>query len=278
MVRREIINIDEGKCTGCGDCIPSCPEGALQLINGKARLVNETFCDGLRACLNDCPEGAITIEEREAQPYNEEAVAKKMLQKGDDVLEAHLEHLKEHGQSELLIEALDYLGDRETNLSLRKFENESPEGRDGGKVCPGVNSKELETEKGGETPDSGPFSRLEQWPVQLTLLPPEASYLEGAELLFVADCVPFAYGNFHNDFLEGNKVAVGCPKLDDANFYTEKLTDILKNNEVSKIKTVHMEVPCCFGMNKIVEEATKRAGKEIPTEETTVTVEGEIKT
>lgn len=277
MVKREIIDIDEGKCTGCGECIPSCPEGALQLINGKARLVNETFCDGLGACINDCPEGAITIEEREAKPYDEKAVAKKMLQKGNDVLKAHLEHLEEHGQEELLREALVYLRDQETDLSLQKFESESPRVGVANKGCPGVTPKELKNKEKDETPDLGPFSRLEQWPVQLTLLPTEAPYLEGAELLIVADCVPFAYGNFHNDFLEGNKVAVGCPKLDDANFYTEKLTEILKNNDIDKLKTVHMEVPCCFGMNKIVEEATKAAGKDVEMEEVTITVEGEIK-
>ncbi|MFB6290960.1 MAG: ATP-binding protein [Candidatus Bipolaricaulia bacterium] len=277
MVQREIIDIDEEKCTGCGDCIPSCPEGALQLINGKARLVNETFCDGLGACINDCPEGAITIEEREAKPYDEKVVAKKMLRKGDDVLEAHLEHLEEHGQEELLSEALDYLRDQETDLTLQRFESESPKIGVANKGCPGVAPKELKPEEKDGTPDLGPFSRLEQWPVQLTLLPTEAPYLEGAELLIVADCVPFAYGNFHNDFLEGNKVAVGCPKLDDASFYTEKLTEILKNNDIDKLKTVHMEVPCCFGMNKIVEEAMKAAGKGVEMEEVTITVDGEVK-
>lgn len=277
MVKREIIDIDEEKCTGCGDCIPSCPEGALQLINGKARLVNETFCDGLGACINDCPEDAIIIEEREAKRYDEKAVAEKMLQKGDDVLKAHLEHLEEHGQEELLREALNYLRDQETEISLQKFENESPKVGVANSGCPGVTPKELETKEKDESPDLGTFSHLEQWPVQLTLLPTEAPYLKGAELLIVADCVPFAYGNFHNDFLEGNKVAVGCPKLDDADFYTEKLTDILKNNDINKLKTVHMEVPCCFGMNKIVEEATKATGKDVEMKEVTISVEGEIK-
>ena len=277
MVKREIIDIDEETCTGCGECIPSCPEGALQLINGKARLVNETFCDGLGACINDCPEGAITIEKRDAKPYEEKAVAEKMLQQGDDVLKAHLEHLEEHGQKELLREALEYLRERETDVSLQNFESASSGPEVATKGCPGVTPKELESEEKDETPDLGPFSRLEQWPVQIKLLPTEAPYLKGSELLIVADCVPFAYGNFHNDFLKGNKVAVGCPKLDDSNFYTEKLTDILKKNDINKLKTVHMEVPCCYGMTKIVEEATKAAGKDLELEEVTVTVEGEIK-
>ena len=277
MVKREIIDIDEEKCTGCSECIPSCSEGALQLINGKARLVNETFCDGLGACINDCPEGAITIEEREAKPYEEKAVAEKMLKKGDDVLKAHLEHLEEHGQEELLKEAVNYLRDRETDVSLQKFEGQSSRPGVANRGCPGVAPKKLEPEEKDETPDLEPFSRLEQWPVQLTLLPKKAPYLEGAELLIVADCVPFAYGNFHNDFLEGNTVAVGCPKLDEASFYIEKLTELLKNNDIDKLKTVHMEVPCCFGMNKIVEEATKAAGKDLELKEITITVEGEIK-
>ncbi len=276
-MKREIIEIDEEKCNGCGECIPACPEGALQIIDGKARLVNEAYCDGLGACIGECPNDAISIEEREAKSYDEKAVAEEMLEQGEEVLKAHLEHLEEHGQDNLLEEALDYLEKQDLDISLQKFKSKSEDSKPESNItCPSSEPRELKKQKErgetGETP-----SRLEQWPVQLSLVPTEASFFDGSELLIVADCVPFAYGGFHDDFLGDNAVVIGCPKFDDAEFYSEKLGNIIKQNDISKIKIVHMEVPCCFGLKKIVENALSSSGKKIEVDEVTVGVDGELK-
>lgn len=237
-------------------------------------MINEAFCDGLGACVGECPEGAIKIEEREAEPYDEKAVVDKMLEQGENVLRAHLEHLKDHGQSDLLEQALDRLQEKDVDISLEEFAKDQQEGVDS---CPGSRMMELE-DRGDEKEKSGDVpSRLGQWPVQLTLVPAQAPFFEESELLVVADCVPFAYGNFHKDFLGDNSIVVGCPKLDDAEFYSDKLGKIIVQNDLEKIKIVHMEVPCCFGLKNIVEEAVNSSGKDIDVEEVTIRVKGEIK-
>lgn len=223
MAKRKIIKIDESKCTGCGDCIPNCHEGALQIIDGKARLVNDVFCDGLGACLGHCPEGAITIEEREAEPYDEAKVKE----------------------------------------ALKKEETHKTHAHNG--ACPGLKVMDF---KGGA-------SELRQWPVQIKLVPPSAPYLKNADLLVAADCVPFAYADFHGDLLSGKTLLIGCPKLDDAELYVEKLTEILKNNDIKSITCAHMEVPCCFGLVSIVKQALEASGKKIPFCETTIGIKGD---
>ncbi len=270
-MKRQIIKIDEEKCNGCGECIKGCPEGALQLIDGKARLINEAFCDGLGACIGECPLGAITIEEREAEPYNEKAVVIRMIEQGENILKAHLKHLKEHGQEDLLLEALDFL--EEEGIEIELEEEQTPVSTACG--CPSSVPAEWEND---ETPAEAVGripSYLRQWPVQLYLVPVQAPYFKDANLVIAADCVPFAYANFHQDFLDGNSLIVGCPKLDDAGYYNEKLTEIFKRNVIKKVTIAHMEVPCCFGLNQIVKQAVTDSGKEIPIEEITISIKGE---
>ncbi|MFB0566504.1 MAG: 4Fe-4S binding protein [Candidatus Aminicenantaceae bacterium] len=240
-MKRKIIKIDEEKCTGCGLCVPSCAEGALQIIDGKARLVSEIYCDGLGACLGDCPEGALTIEEREAEEFDEKAVQ---------------EHLAE--------------------MEERKDSSQEKEKLPCG--CPSSQSMSWEKVDGEPVSKSAPTTRskLRQWPVQLTLVNPDADYFKGAELLIAADCIPFAYASFHHDFLQGKAVVVGCPKLDDYKFYVNKLTEIIKRGSVKKIHVVNMEVPCCFGLMSLVREALARAGRNIPVEQVVVSIKGEI--
>ncbi len=269
-MKREIIKIDHEICNGCGECVKGCPEGALQVIDGKARLVNEAFCDGLGACIGDCPLDAITIEEREAEPYDEKAVVERMIKQGENVLKAHLEHLKEHGQNQLLKEALQHLEELGVESPLLSDEPTTACG------CP--SSEPSQWEMKSSEPEVGRIpSQLRQWPVQLHLVPIEAPYFKDAELVIAADCVPFAYPNFHTDFLKGRGLIIGCPKLDDAQKYVEKLTEIFKRNDIKNITIAHMEVPCCFGLVQIVKRALDASGKDIPVTDVTVTIRGETK-
>ena len=279
MAKRKIIRIDEEKCDGCGLCIPNCPEGALQIIDGKARLISDLFCDGLGACIGSCPQDAITIEEREAEEYNERTVMGNIAKQGKNVIKAHLEHLKEHGQSEYLNEATDFLKERNIEVPLKEEPLRSGDehmsvfsGCPGSKVMD-FREKEEVTEK-KKTVSKG-ISELRQWPIQIMLVPPIAPYLKDAHLLIAADCVPFAYADFHHDLLKGNILLVGCPKLDDVEFYEEKITQILKDNNIKSITCVHMEVPCCFGLVSMVKSAISASGKDIPFKEVTVSIKGD---
>jgi NAD-dependent dihydropyrimidine dehydrogenase PreA subunit len=241
-MKREIVFIDEEKCNGCGLCIPNCAEGALKIINGKAKLVDDSFCDGLGACLGHCPQDAIQIIKRDAPEFYEEAVEK---------------HL--HGNV--------------------KKTADVPVVKEAACGCPGSMAVDFRTERKTHAPPASGSPRqesgLRQWPVQMTLVSPQASYFKDSELLVAADCVPFAYANFHSDFLAGKSVVIGCPKLDDAASYVEKLTAILKNNNIKSITLVNMEVPCCFGLQSIVEEAVKKSGKILPIRQTVITIRGE---
>ncbi len=234
---RRIVEIDEEKCNGCGLCVPACAEGAIQIIDGKAKLISETYCDGLGACLGECPQGAITIEEREAKEFDEEAV------------KHHLEQ-KEHITEEL------------------------PCG------CPGAAVRQFERQEATEVALGGapsPQSMLGQWPVQLTLVPAFAPFLQGADLMLVADCVPFAYAGFHSDFLKGHALLVACPKLDNFEAHLRKLTEILCHSEPKSLTVVHMEVPCCFGIVHMAKQAIQLSDKDIPFKEITVGVRGDLK-
>jgi len=273
-MKRKIIKIDEDKCNGCGLCMPSCPEGALQIIDGKARLVSELFCDGLGACLGQCPQDAIMIEEREAEPYDEVAVVERLLGQGESVVKAHLEHLEGHGDHEHLHEALTYLRDKGIMLSSVA---KSPKAMPQACHCPSASVMCWENEAEKPEPDKISPSALRQWPVQICLVPPNAPYFEGADLLVAADCVPFAYADFHRDILSGKAVIVGCPKLDDADFYREKLTEIFRQSNIKSLTTVHMEVPCCFGLNQLVKAAMAASGKKLPIKEIVIGVHGERK-
>jgi len=301
MSIRKIIKIDEDKCNGCGVCIPNCPEGALQVIDGKARLVSDLFCDGLGACIGECPEDAIHVIEREAEAYNETRVLKNIVKQGKNVIKAHLKHLKEHNETELLAEAEKYLEDNNIDNPLEKEDASDKlpcgcpgskvmdlreENKDKDSICSeplfdnsssaGSGSKMAQIEELLKQLKDEKESRLQQWPVQITLVPPDAPYLSGADILIAADCVPFAYPGFHEDLLEGKILLVGCPKLDDAGFYLDKITEILKSNDIKSITVAHMEVPCCLGMLNIVNQAVKDSGKDIPVQSIEIGIKGKI--
>jgi len=284
-MKRKIIDIDEEKCTGCGLCIPDCPEGALQIIDGKARLVSDLFCDGLGACIGTCPEGAICVVEREAEPYSEEAVMEKIVPQGMGVIKAHLEHLLGHGEEALYHRAIDYLNANEIPVPPHEIPAcpaacpgsmaRTLPGREA--ACPGTVARSLLREEAAETEQAVRVeSELRQWPIQLTLANPAAAYFDDADLLVSGDCVPFAYGDFHRDFLQGKILLIFCPKLDaDIEGYITKLAEIFSRHTIRSITVLHMEVPCCGGVRYVVDEALKRAGKEIPVAEKTITLQGE---
>lgn len=277
-MKRKIINIDEDKCTGCKLCIPNCPEGALQIIDGKARLVSDLLCDGLGACIGHCPEGAINIEEREAEKYDEYKTMENIVKAGPNTIKAHINHLREHGQREYLKQALDFLSAKKIAVPEDVPLKQAHAHPGGG--CPGMkvvdfreNKQRLKT----DIVDMKLNSELTQWPIQLKLLNPLAPYFDNRDLVVAADCVPFAYANFHQKFLKDKALIMFCPKLDQAyEDYLEKLSAILKNNNVKSISIVRMEVPCCYGTVQLVEEAVKKSGKTIIIKEYTISLKGEI--
>lgn len=282
-MKRKIIDINEEKCTGCGQCIPDCPEGALQLIGGKARLVSDLFCDGLGACIGTCPEGAIRIIEREAGAYDENAVMPQIVRGGPAVIAAHLEHLLGHGEQELYRQAVAYLNEQHIPVPSSPRGGSAPARglhscpSFGG--CPGSAARSIPrhplTESRNE--EDTPTSELRQWPVQLSLLNPQAGYFENADLLIAADCVPFAFADFHREFLRGKIVIIFCPKLDpDIEGYMEKLSVIFARHHIRSITLLHMEVPCCSGVTSLVTQAIRNSGKAIPVKEITISVDGRV--
>ena len=257
---RKIVRIDEEKCNGCGICVPACAEGALQIIDGKARLISEIYCDGLGACLGECPQGAITIEDREAEEFDEEAT------------NHHLEKVK-HTTEELPC------GCPSTTITQfeRQEETEATDELPCG--CPGASVTQFEKhERTGVPPEVARHqpSQLGHWPVQLTLVPPRAPFLQGADLVLSADCVPFAYAGFHQDFLKNHALLVACPKLDDFPAHQQKLIDILSQSEVKSLTVVHMEVPCCSGLMYMARQAIQASGKDMPFKEITIGIKGEV--
>lgn len=238
---RKMIQVNEEKCDGCGACIPACPEGALQIIEGKARLVRQSYCDGLGACLGDCPTGALQVLELEAEAYDEAGVIAHLQETAPDLLSKHLAHLQAHGQE------------------LAQPVVAAPPAS-----CPSVQIHFWDAQATRAPAPAQLQSELRQWPVQLHLLPVRAPFFRDADLTVIADCMPFAYPNLHADFVKGTAVAVGCPKLDDAGAYVEKLSQILSSNNIRSLKVVYMEVPCCRGLVWIAQQALERSGKDIP--------------
>lgn len=239
-MKRKIIEIDESRCNGCGACAKACHEGAIGMVNGKAKLMRDDYCDGLGDCLPACPTDAIHFVEREAAAYDEEAVKQSKRS-------AH--HGKLNAQGETL-----------------------PCG------CPGTQSKSISHEEcdcGGHETARAPQSRLSQWPVQIKLVPVNAPYFNGAKLLIAADCAAYAYASFHEDFIKGRITLVGCPKLDSVD-YSEKLTAIIKNNDVKSVTVVRMEVPCCGGLENAAKTALQSSGKFIPWQVVTISTDGRI--
>jgi Fe-S-cluster-containing hydrogenase component 2 len=234
MILRNIVNIDEAKCTGCGLCVNACAEGAIKLVSGKAKLISEVYCDGLGVCIGHCPEGAITIENREAAEFDEKET------------KAHLTREKNaRGQPAI--------------------------------VCPGMMTQNIRKKSNMMDKRADEFlTQLSNWPVQLKLVSPKAPYFANADILLVADCVPFVMGDFHNRFLKGHSIAVGCPKLDDSAFYIEKLAAILSANKVNSLTVIHMEVPCCHGLTRIAKQAISKNTIEMCFEDVTIDLQGNI--
>jgi NAD-dependent dihydropyrimidine dehydrogenase PreA subunit len=257
---RKIVRIDEEKCDGCGECIPSCAEGAISLVGGKARLSADALCDGLGACLGECPRGAITVIEREAVPFDLEAVKEHLLSLGEQVSSRHD---PAPAPTPPARPRLAVLGDA------------PPLAAGGG--CPG--SRPMVLPRADAPParaGAGP-SRLAQWPVQLHLVPVAAPYFRGADLLVAADCVPFAYPGFHEELLAGRALVVGCPKLDDLSAYVQKLGRIVAENDVRSVTVARMEVPCCGGIAAAARRSVEASGKPIPFRDVVVGVSGTIR-
>lgn len=281
-MKRTIIKIDEEKCTGCGLCIIGCHEGALQLIDNKARMISELYCDGLGACIGDCPEGAIELEEREAEPYDEIKTIERMVVKGETTIKAHLSHLKDHNQHEYVEQAMDYLNKHNININFNKMttRDENTHGEHGGMCgCPGSATKDFRATKNESSGDSNfsAKSELAQWPVQLHLLNPQASYFMSADVLLASDCSAFAVGDFHNKFLKGKSLAIACPKLDsNMEIYVDKLAAMIDLAKINTLQVVIMEVPCCGGLFQIAQNAVSKASRKIPVKLTVVSVQGEI--
>ncbi len=275
-MKRKIIEIDQERCTGCGQCIPDCPEGALQLIDGKARLVSDLFCDGLGACIGTCPEGAISVIEREAGAYDERAVMETIAPQGKAVIRAHLEHLLGHGETELHRQAVDYL--REQGIPVPDHRGGAG-GAEGLAGCPGVAAQRIEREPsaGGAGRTEPVESELRQWPIQLRLVNPAAGYFDDADLLVSGDCVPFAYADFHRDFLAGRILIIFCPKLDaEIEEYVDRLAEIFTRHAIRSVTVLRMEVPCCGGVRYVVDRALERSGKQVPVTERTISMRGEF--
>jgi len=302
-MKRDILKIDEDLCNGCGLCVPNCHEGALQIIDGKVRLVSELMCDGLGACIGHCPEGAITIETREAEPYNETKVMEQMKDKGKNTVIAHLKHMKDHGETGFLQEGVAYLKEHRAELSFDPDEvisvvhnhgkaaaapqptkiqghahGHSHSAHEGG-GCPG--SKAMVIEKQGVVSENNVAgdqpSELRQWPVQMHLINPNASYFQGSDLLLAADCVAFSMGGFHSKHLKGKSLAIACPKLDHGSeIYIQKLTALVDTAKVNTITVMMMEVPCCGGLLQMVKSALSQASRKVPVKMMIVGIAGEV--
>lgn len=279
-MKRTIITIDETRCNGCEECINGCHEGALQMIDGKARLVSELFCDGLGACIGTCPEGAITLEEREAEPYSELAVMERISKQGTKTILAHLKHLKDHNEMAYFNEGIEYLKENNINLDLKPlFEikvlnNEQSGHHEGG--CPGSQQRTFVSPLGNIVEEST-SSELTHWPIQLHLINPAASHFHGADLLIAADCVPFSIPNFHSKFLKNKKLVIACPKLDaNKEVYLEKLKVLIEDSRVNTLNVVIMEVPCCGGLLKLAELAVESSSRKVPVKYTFVGIRGDV--
>jgi NAD-dependent dihydropyrimidine dehydrogenase PreA subunit len=248
---RKIVRIDPDKCNGCGECVPSCAEGAIKIIDGKAVLAADNLCDGLGACLGECPLNAITVEEREADEFDEAAVEQHLAAQGRPA------PIQQHAPQQAVPAHNHHAG--------------------GG--CPG--SQAMSFSRPEESPataqNASRQSRLAQWPVQLHLVSTSAPYFQGADLLITADCVPVAYAGYHEDFLKGKAVVMGCPKLDDNNFYTQKLTELFSKSDIKSVTVLKMEVPCCGGIAGATRQALSASGKQIPYREVTIGIQGQIK-
>ncbi len=282
MAVRTMVHIDEDKCDGCGLCVPDCAEGALQIVDGKAKLVSDIYCDGLGACLGSCPQDAITMVDREADEFDESAVNEHLKELGKDPLPHSHDHGHEHTPAQVKVEEeVEDLACGCPGTLSQSFDRPKPVAvaaapKLGG--CPGSQSQSFDQpETSVPTDQAGPVaSRLANWPVQISLVPPKAPYLEGADVLIAADCAPFAYGDFHRRFMEGKVLLIGCPKLDNTQAYVEKLSHMFRENSINSVGVVYMEVPCCTGLVQIVQSALEQSGASIPTTLYRVGIKGDF--
>ncbi len=282
---REVVKIDEELCNGCGECVPACHEGALQVIDGKVRLISDLLCDGLGACLGHCPQGAITIEKREAEAYNETKVMETMVGKGRNTVIAHLKHLKDHNETTFLKEGVKYLKENASTLNfdiqkvIEEVHNSGDQAQSAHSTgCPG--SRAMSFEPKNISNDGGDLvsvaSELRQWPVQMHLINPSATYFQNSDLLLAADCVAFAMGNFHQK-LKGKSIAIACPKLDSGqDSYINKLIRLIDESKVNTITVMIMQVPCCGGLLQMAKIAAEQATRKVPIKAVVVSLEGEI--
>jgi ferredoxin len=275
-MKRNIIRIDEEKCTGCGQCMPNCPEGAIQIIDGKARLVSDLFCDGLGACLGHCPEEAISIEEREAEPYDERSVMENVAKQGPNVIKAHLEHLKGHGQVEYWRQAVAFL--KEKGLPNPEDAPAPQDAAHAHSGCPGSRSLRFAGSGAGPKDEQGRRgSHLSHWPVQMHLISPMAEQYQGADVLLSADCVAYTVGDFHKDFLKGKALAIACPKLDEGQeIYIEKIRALIDDAKINTLTVMIMQVPCCRGLLQLAKEAAAQASRKVPVKCIVVGLQGDI--
>ncbi|MFT4302940.1 MAG: ATP-binding protein [Candidatus Woesearchaeota archaeon] len=297
MSIRSIIKINEDICNGCGVCVPNCNEGALQIIDGKARLISDLFCDGLGACISTCPLNAITIEEREAEPYDERKVMEEnIIPKGENTIKAHLEHLQVHQAGDYLKEALDYLREKGIENPLAKKQKEKSHAKHNSHPnsfmgCPGsrmMNFNNQENDNNIENNDTSNdtntlktnnnTSELRQWSVQLPLVSPNAPYFHKKDILLAADCVPFAMPDFHQKYLKGKSLAIACPKLDtNQENYIKKLIVMINESKINTLTVMIMEVPCCRGLLQIAKKAVENANRKIPLKAITIQIQGKVK-
>lgn len=270
-MQREIVRIDETKCDGCGLCVPACAEGAIKIVDGKARLLADNLCDGLGACLGHCPKDAIIIEKRDAAEFDEAAVEVHLKAEGKPLPPQH-GHAASHGQ---------HGQGGCPSAQVKTFPSAATGHGAHGGGCPSAALRSFAAPApplDGDMDDAGKCpSQLRQWPVQMHLVPPTAPFLRGADLLLAADCAPFAYADFHKDFLQGKALLIGCPKLDDGQAYLQKLTTMLQVNEIKSLTVLHMEVPCCSGLLMIARQAIAASGKEVPLSTVRIGIQGEIK-
>lgn len=269
---REIIKIDEMLCDGCGICVPACAEGALQIIDGKARLISDLFCDGLGACISECPQNAIVIERREAEPYNEYVVMETIVKGGVNVIKAHLNHLRDHKEFELFAQAIDYLNDH--NIPVPSLE-ENNISEPAPNTCPGNAQKTFNIKD--EALEGNRPSQLTHWPIQLHLINPAAAHFKNSDLLLAADCCAFSYGDFHKDFLKKKTLAIACPKLDqNKQVYLDKLVTLINESKIKSITVLVMEVPCCGGLYQLVKQASDYSNAILPIEVKVISIKGDL--
>ena len=284
---REIVKIDEDLCNGCGECVPGCHEGALQIIDGKARLISDLMCDGLGACIGHCPQGAISIEKREAEAYDERKVMGIMVEKGRNTVIAHMKHLKDHNETGFLKEAVKFLKENSESLSFDADEvirtvhfygNSHHQNEGGG--CPGSRVQSFAAAPatiGIAVADSPARSELTHWPVQMHLINPAAAHYRGADVLLAADCVAYSMDNFHRKYLKGKALAIACPKLDQGpDIYIEKIRRLIDEAQINTLQLMIMQVPCCGGLTQMVKIAQSQAKRKVPVKRTVVGIQGEV--